>query len=218
MSLSPMDTLRFYVARVVRCSCFPLLLAGTGVKAQAPASDITLWYRTPAPVWKQALSVGNGRMGAMVFGGANTSPSNGDEENEGKDAALFDGKQTRAQDEHLQLNEDTLWSGSHANRLNPQAREGFIKVRKLLLESRGVDAAKIAEAEKVAQQTMIAIPSGMPPYSTLGDLYLRSTEIASVTNYRRQLDLNTGIVRMTYSAGALISRVRCWPQRLTIFW
>ena len=47
--------------------------------------NLTLWYKTPAKQWINALPVGNGRLGAMVFGGI--------------------------QQERLQLNEDTLWSG-----------------------------------------------------------------------------------------------------------
>ena len=46
---------------------------------------------------------------------------------------------------------------------------------------------------------MIGIPAGMPGYSTLGDLYLRSTNRGSITDYRRQLDLDTGVVRVTYA-------------------
>jgi alpha-L-fucosidase 2 len=184
-----------------------VLLSGVALPAQAPPSDPTLWYGAPAPVWTRALPIGNGRMGAMVFGGANIGSNNGDEQSNAKNGDLLDGNKTRGQDEHLQLNEDSLWSGSRVNRLNPHGGEGFRKSRALLLESRGVDAAKITEAETVAEQAMIAIPSGMPPYSTLGDLYLRSTGISAVVNYRRELNLNTGIVHITYSAdGAHFTR------------
>ena len=48
---------------------------------------------------------------------------------------------------------------------------------------------------------MIGIPSGMPGYSTLGDLYLRSLDESTITDYRRQLDLDTGVVRTTYTMG-----------------
>ena len=50
---------------------------------QAPQPKLCLWYRQPAVKWEEALPVGSGRLGAMVFGGVGT--------------------------EHLQLNEDTLW-------------------------------------------------------------------------------------------------------------
>ena len=62
-----------------------------------------LWYRQPAREWVEALPVGNGRLGAMVFGGT-----------------------TR---ERLQLNEDTLWNGGPYDPVNPNAREALARVR-----------------------------------------------------------------------------------------
>ena len=127
-----------------------------------------LWYRSPAPIWDHALPVGNGRLGAMVFGGANAGKNNGDEQFSRQNAVLLDGSQTSGADEHLQLNESSLWQGSRANRLNPGAHDAVPEIRKLLLESHGLDGAKIAAAEALAKSSMIGIPAGMPRYSTLG--------------------------------------------------
>src|SRR5262245_2469175 len=69
-------------------------------------NDLILWYRQPARLWVEALPVGNGRLGAMVFGGVAT--------------------------ERLQLNEDTLWSGGPRDWDNPRAREALPEVRRLL--------------------------------------------------------------------------------------
>lgn len=172
-------------------------LQGQDLKQNAPE---VLWYRAPAPIWDHALPVGNGRIGAMVFGGANTGKNNGDEQFSRQNAALMDGSQTSGADEHLQLNESSLWEGSRANRLNPRAHEAVPEIRKLLLDSHGTDGEKISAAEKLAQDGMIGIPAGMPGYSTLGDLYLRSLDKATVTEYRRQLDLDTGVAQVTYTA------------------
>ncbi len=157
-----------------------------------------LWYRSPAAIWDNALPVGNGRVGAVVFGGANSGPNNGDQQVSRQNASLIDGSETSGADEHLQLNESSLWQGSRANRLNPRAHEAVPEIRKLLLASKGLDGAKISAAEKLAQDDMIGIPAGMPGYSTLGDLYLRSADKRTLNDYRRQLDLETGIVRSTY--------------------
>jgi len=173
--------------------------SGSGVAAQSP---MVLWYRTPAPIWDNALPVGNGRLGAMVFGGANSGP-NGDLQPPQRNRGLTDGSQTSGADEHLQLNESSLWQGSRSHRLNPGAHGVFPKIRQLLLESKGLDGAKISAAEKLAQEDMIGIPAGMPSYSTLGDLYLRASGGAPVTDYRRQLDLDTGVVRVTYTMGGV---------------
>lgn len=178
-----------------------VLVAALGCVPTRARNDTpqVLWYRTPAPIWDDALPIGNGRLGAMVFGGANAGANNGDLQDGRKNALLMDGSQTLGEDEHLQLNEASLWRGSRADRLNPQAHDAVPQIRKLLLESNGVDGAKISAAEKMAQENMIGIPPGMPGYSTLGDLYLRSARRGSVSDYRRQLDLGSGVARVTYT-------------------
>jgi len=177
-----------------------ILLAHANLWSQMTSQNprTVLWYRSPAPIWDRAVPVGNGRLGAMVFGGANAGKNNGDEQFSRQNAALLDGSQTSGADEHLQLNESSLWQGSRAGRLNPKAHEAVPQVRKLLLDSQGLDGAKITAAEKLAQGGMIGIPAGMPGYSTLGDLYLRSSNKGAIADYRRQLDLETGVARVTY--------------------
>jgi alpha-L-fucosidase 2 len=162
-----------------------------------------LWYQTPAPVWDSALPIGNGRLGAMVFGGANTGANNGDLQASPKNASLLEGSQTSGADEHLQLNESSIWRGSRSDRLNPRAHEAVLQIRKFLIDSKGLDGAKISAAEKMAQDDMIGIPARMPGYSTLGDLYLRTSKSGPVREYRRQLDLSTGIVSVTYEMGGV---------------
>ena len=169
----------------------------------AQSADLTLWYQKPAPVWTEALPVGNGQLGAMVFGGANRGDNNGDQQQVRNNRDILDGSRTRAQDEHLQLNESTIWQGARTDKLNPRAHEGFLKARALLLESKGADGAKIAEAEKIADETMLPTPRGMPGYSTLGDLYVRSADDAAVSDYRRELNLRSGVVTVSYTAGGV---------------
>jgi alpha-L-fucosidase 2 len=168
-------------------------------QAAAQSSHDVLWYRSPAPLWNQALPVGNGRLGAMVFGGANSGKNNGDEQFSRQNAPLLDGSRTSGADEHLQLNETSLWQGSRANRLNPRAHEAVPEIRKLLLDSQGLDGVKISAAEKLVQDDMIGIPPGMPSYSTLGDIYLRRANNGTISEYRRQLDLESGVARVTYT-------------------
>jgi alpha-L-fucosidase 2 len=169
----------------------------------ACGQEARLWYRRPAAVWTEALPVGNGHVGAMMFGGANAVANNGDTQDAKKNADLLDGSKTRPQDEHLQLNEQTIWQGAREDRLNPLAHEGFKDIRKLLLAAHGEDAGKIAAAEKEAAATMISTPRGMPGYATLGDLYLRSASGEAVTEYRRELELQTGISSVSYTAGGV---------------
>lgn len=174
-------------------------LATQCVYGQMTPSASVLWYTKPAPIWDEALPLGNGRIGAMVFGGANSVDNNGDLQDAAKNADLMDGSKTRAQDEHLQVNESTVWQGARVDRLNPQAHEGFLKARELLLASNGTDGKLISEAEQVLAKTMISDPRGMPGYSTLGDIYLRSPENGQAQDYRRELNLESGVLRVSYS-------------------
>ena len=80
-------------------------------------SPLTLWYRQPATKWVEALPVGNGRLGAMVFGG------------------------TRK--ERLQLNEDTLWDGYEGDPNNPAALKALPEVRRLLFEGKNAEATQL---------------------------------------------------------------------------
>src|SRR5712672_2910259 len=86
------------------CAAEPELIGNS----PAPIEPLSLWYRQPASKWVEALAVGNGRIGAMVFGGINR--------------------------ERLQLNEDTLWAGGPYDPVNSQAREALPEVRRLVFE------------------------------------------------------------------------------------
>jgi alpha-L-fucosidase 2 len=146
----------------------------TALSSLCRAADdnaLKLWYRQPAGAWTQALPVGNGRLAAMVFG----------------DTAK----------EHLQLNEDTVWSGEKRDRSNPEASKSFLEVRRLLLEGHP------AQAQALADRTMISVPRALPVYQTLGDLWLEFGAATQVENYRRALDLETGIVSVSYTAGGV---------------
>ena len=76
--------------------------------ASAPRGSLNLWYANPAARWVEALPVGNGRLGAMVFG--------------------------RIRQERLQLNEDTLWAGAPYDPNNPDALAALPAVRRLIDE------------------------------------------------------------------------------------
>ena len=111
----------------------------------------------------------------------------------GRLAAMVFGK---TDDERIQLNEDTVWAGSRKNRDNPAAPAAVLEVRRLLLEGH------IAEAEARAKD-MLGVPARMLPYQPLGDLHLRFGARAGVSDYRREQDLDTGVVRATYKMGGV---------------
>ena len=89
---------------------------------QAAAQEYKLWYDEPAQVWTEALPLGNGRLGAMVFGNPGV--------------------------EHIQLNEETIWAGRPNNNANPDALEYIPKVRRLVFEGKYLEAQTL-DTEKV---------------------------------------------------------------------
>ena len=116
-------------------------------QAEPPTSALSLWYRAPAAdhppnttnatasganaEWVRALPVGNGRLGAMVFGGVEY--------------------------ERLQLNEDTLWAGGPYNPVNPEARAALPEVRQLLEAAQYRDAATLVR-QKVMAKPLAQMP------------------------------------------------------------
>lgn len=83
-----------------------------------------LWYRQPAANWNEALPLGNGRLGAMVFGGTET--------------------------ERLQINEDTVWAGEFRDRNNPEGLRNLGEVRRLLFEGKVKEAEQLAERTMIS--------------------------------------------------------------------
>jgi alpha-L-fucosidase 2 len=92
--------------------------------ASAPNEALSLWYRQPATRWEEALPVGNGRIGAMIFGHVTS--------------------------ERLQLNEDTLWGGGPYDPVNPEARAALPQVRQLIFDGKYSDAGKLINAKVIS--------------------------------------------------------------------
>lgn len=85
------------------------------------SEDLKLRYKQPAKEWVEALPIGNGRLGAMVFGGSLT--------------------------EEIQLNEDTLWAGSPYSNYKAGAKKFLPEVRRLIFEDKNLEAAKLIDKE-----------------------------------------------------------------------
>jgi alpha-L-fucosidase 2 len=86
---------------------------------------LELWYRQPAEAWTEALPIGNGRLGAMVFGGVSR--------------------------ERLQLSEDTLWAGAPYDPANSDSLEALPEVRRLLFAGRYGEAHALAQRTMMAR-------------------------------------------------------------------
>src|SRR6202453_4953901 len=108
--------------------------------AQAPeneAGDLKLWYTKPASQWVDALPIGNGRLGAMVFGGGAIDPIDPAINPKDPKADQAAGPvPTDPAKETLQLSEDTLWSGHPVDGNNLDAKNYLPEVRRAVLEQK----------------------------------------------------------------------------------
>src|SRR5687767_12261412 len=93
-----------------------VLLTAISLTAQ---TDLRLWYNKPAGKWVEALPIGNGRIGAMIFGGVT--------------------------EDRIQFNEETLWTGAPRDHNKPDAHRYLGEIRKLLFEGKQKEAEALAE-------------------------------------------------------------------------
>ncbi len=98
-----------------------MLTAGLSTMADSGAK-MKLWYKRPASNWNEALPIGNGRLGAMVYGGTAV--------------------------DQIQLNEETVWSGGPNKNINPEIAEVMPEIVKLFFEGKYQEADDLANAEK----------------------------------------------------------------------
>jgi alpha-L-fucosidase 2 len=154
-----------------------LVLTAFAAAAEAPV----LWYDAPAPTWSEALPVGNGELGAMVFGGA-------------------------AQ-ERIQLNHKSLWSGAPQDANNPEALEALPVIRQLLWEGKYAEAEKLAVEKLVCKgvgsKAADSANEAYGSYQTLGDLWIDMPGLPEPTEFRRELDLNSAVARTRFTAGGV---------------
>ena len=143
--------------------------------------SLSLWYDKPASQWVEALPIGNGSLGAMIYGGVQT--------------------------EHLQINEDTVWTGKPHDYTHTGAVKTFPVLRDLMLEMLRLernaqwDAALEVQkqAESLAMETFMSQPLGQKSYQPAGDLWLEFSGHLQTENYRRDLNLVTATAAVKYA-------------------
>ncbi len=135
------------------------------------AAPLTLWYRQPAVRWLEALPVGSGRLGAMVFGGVGT--------------------------ERLALNESTFWSGApDATQDNPAGRDQLPEIRRLLFAGEFRKATELISRHMLGRRGNYG--SHLPVGDLFIELTHPAGEIR---DYRRELDLDQAVARVGYKVG-----------------
>lgn len=174
--------------KIIYTSLFFLLFSISGIAQEN--SNLKLWYNQPAnasvpddangwkddPEWLKALPLGNGSLGVMVFGDVNK--------------------------ERIQLNEESMWSGSPDDNDNPEAAKSLGKIRQLLFEGKYKEATELTNKTQVCKGAGSGhgnganVPFGC--FQTLGDLWIDFGKTSTFTNYHRELNLNDAVVRIRY--------------------
>ena len=151
---------------------------------------LKLWYNKPADAsvkdspdgwrddaeWLKALPLGNGSLGVMVFGDVNK--------------------------ERIQLNEESMWSGSCDENDNPDAFAAQAKIREYLFEGKYKEATELTNKTQICKGVGSGrgngakVPFGC--FQTLGDLWIDNGKQSSYEDYYRELDLNDAVVRVRY--------------------
>ena len=158
---------------------------------------LCLWYTRPAKTWTEALPVGNGYMGAMIYGGVNT--------------------------EHIQFNECTVWTGQPHDYAHKGAVKYLPEIRRLLQEGRAAERearkldpdlksplarekmriadARQREAEGLAMREFMSEPLHQSEYQALGDLWIEFPKVEAVSGYSCRLKLSEGVAETKYRIG-----------------
>ncbi|WP_314826633.1 glycoside hydrolase family 95 protein [Segatella baroniae] len=161
--------MRFSPLLCLSCLAMALgTLSGSAKTQPDKPLPLRLWYQTPARYFEEALPIGNGKLGAMVYGGAET--------------------------DSLQLNDITFWSGKPVDHNEDKDAWRWIDlIRKALFNE---DYAKADSLQLHVQGPNSAY------YMPLGTLYMEDLNAtAPVTGYRRQLDIDSALCRVTYRRG-----------------
>ncbi len=127
-----------------------------------------LSYDSPGTAWKEALPIGNGRLGAMVFGAT--------------------------ENERIQINEETLWSGAPHDYNRADAGQYLQKIRSLIFDDR------IEDAEALYLERMMGEPVNLQAYLPFCELRLKFPGHRNVRRYRRELDLERAVATVFYES------------------
>ena len=154
----------------------------------------TVDFNSPAAKWEEALPLGNGRLGAMIFG----SPDR----------------------ERIQLNEDSIWSGQYRDRTNPAAGEALVEIRRLLNEGRAAEAEELCleclsgvpPAQRVYQSAGDLLIDFSPEsgFGHRGSGTRGGALLKNVGNYKRSLDLERALHRISFEYKETVFTRECF--------
>ncbi|AWK06248.1 hypothetical protein HYN56_19240 [Flavobacterium crocinum] len=142
---------------------------------QLNAQKLILKYDKPASNWNEALPIGNGRLGAMIFG--------------------------NPQKEELQLNEETIWAGEPGNNVPKNTFGNIEAIRKLIFDKKYKEAQDLSN-ETFPRQAPKDLNYGMP-YQTAGSVWFDFPEHEKFSNYKRDLDIENAVTSVSYKVNGI---------------
>lgn len=167
---------------------FPLLLLVATISFSQSKHDLKLWYKEPSgATWQNALPIGNGRLGAMVYG--------------------------NVQQETIQLNEHTVWSGSPNRNDNPLALDSLAFIRRLIFEG------KQKEAEQIANRVIVSKTSQGQKFEPVGSLQLAFAGQEDYSNYHRELNIERAVAKTSYTVNDVTytrEALASFPDRVVV--
>ena len=156
---------------LVLLSISGLALGSQSNQQLAPNPLQVIWYTHPADKWENALPVGNGRLGAMVFG--------------------------RTDEEQIQLNEDTYWSGGPYSTVVKGSYRALPEIQKLIFDG------QYRRAHTLFGRDLMGSPVEQQKYQSLANLVIKYQSKAPASGYRHQLDLDTAIATTIYEQNGI---------------
>jgi len=157
----------------ILCTIFVLssLISCVQTDQQLSENPLNIWFNHPTTKWNQGLPIGNGNLGAMIYG----TPKK----------------------EIICLNEETIWTGGKDhNRDKKDAGKHIAAIQKLLFDE------KYMEAEAMVQDKILAdrLPAGTNTYQMLANLFIETPNLDSISNYKRQLDIQNSIATTSFTS------------------
>lgn len=136
---------------------------------------LLLNYDHPAKNWNEALPLGNGRLGAMVFGGVDR--------------------------DRLQLNEETVWAGEPGNNIPSHVYDSIVQIRKLLFMKRYKAAQDMSN--RVFPRNAPSNSNYGMPYQPVGDLFIKYKNLGHYQNYHRVLNISDATAQSTFEVSGV---------------
>lgn len=179
------------IAVLCVCAAAATGSAHKGVRTMHQSPDFdpahTIWFSAPASKWDEALPVGSGRLGGMVFGGV--------------------------AEERIQLNEETYWSGGPYSTVVKGGHRHLPEIQRLVFAERFLDA------HNLFGRHLMGYPVEQQKYQSLANLHLFFDHAPESGDYRRSLDLKTGVASVEYAVNGVRYRrevIASAPDRAVI--